>query len=265
MSQQRHRSDARILDARTLDADFPALIPWLRPGLRVLDVGCGTGAITEGMANLVGPSGTVVGVDRDAQHIAWASSRATSCPWMRFEVGDVRTLDLVERFDLVAVARTLQWVAQDELALALSRLAMALVPGGRLIALDYNHAEHRWMPSPPAELPWFVERFCAWRQANDWHTDVLSAVPALCDAAGLTRPRVDAADDVVRRGGAGFTAMSRIWPRVIETLGPQMAGEGFLGEVDRQRALDVIGRWCDDDLMEQTMAARVLTTTRQTE
>ena len=73
------------------------------------------------------------------------------------------------------------------------------------------------------------------------------------------------ADNVVRRGGAGFTAMSRIWPRVIETLGPQMAGEGFLGEADRQRALDVIGRWCDDDLMEQTMAARVLTTTRQTE
>jgi SAM-dependent methyltransferase len=262
---QLHTSDTRILDARTLDTAFPALIPWLRPGLRVLDVGCGTGAITEGMATLVGPSGTVVGVDRDAQHIARASSRATSRPWMRFEVGDVRTLDLVEPFDVVAVARTLQWVAEDELALALSRLAMALVPGGRLIALDYNHAEHRWMPSPPPELPWFVERFCAWRQANDWHSDVLSAVPALCDAARLTRPRVDAADDVVRRGGAGFTAMSRIWPRVIETLGPKMAAERFLDEAERQRALDVISRWCDDDLMEQTMAARVLTTTRQTE
>ena len=265
MSQQRHTSDPRILDTRTLDADFPALIPRLRPGLRVLDVGCGTGALTEGMANLVGPSGTVVGVDRDAQHIAHASSRAPRLHWMRFEVGDARTLDLVEKFDLVAVARTLQWVAQGELALVVSRLALALVPGGSLVALDYNHADHRWTPSPPAELPWFVERFCAWRRASDWHPDVLSVVPDLCEAAGLTRARVDGTDEVVRRGDARFAAMSRLWPRVIETIGPTMAGEGFLGEADRQRALDVIGRWCDDDLMEQTMAARVLTATRQTE
>jgi hypothetical protein len=69
----------------------------------------------------------------------------------------------------------------------------------------------------------------------------------------------------VRRGDAGFAAMSRIWPRVIETIGPKMAGDGFLGQADRQRALEVISRWCDDDLMQQTMAARVLTTTRQTE
>jgi hypothetical protein len=52
---------------------------------------------------------------------------------------------------------------------------------------------------------------------------------------------------------------------VIETLGPKMAAERFLDEAERQRALDVVSRWCDDDLMEQTMAARVLTTTRQTE
>ena len=149
--------------------------------------------------------------------------------------------------------------------MVLSRLALALVPGGSLIALDYNHADHGWTPSPPPELPWFVERFCAWRQASDWHPDVLSVVPALCDAAGLTRARVDRTDEVVRRGDARFTAMSRIWPRVIETIGPKMVGEGFLHEADRQRALDVIGRWCDDDLMEQTMVARVLTTTRQTE
>ena len=265
MTQQRHKSDARILDARTLDADFPALVPWLRPGLRVLDVGCGTGAITEGMAHRVGPSGRVVGIDHDAQHIDWASTRGPAMPWLQFQVGDILELPFHAEFDVVAVARTLQWVARDQLGVALAALARALVCGGQFVALDYNHAGHRWTPSPPPELPGFVERFRAWREANAWDSDVLSVVTVLCGEAGLGSPHLTNADVVIRRGDAGFAVMSRIWPRVIETLGPRIAGDGFLAEADCQRALDVTARWCDDKLMEQTMAARVLTTTRQTE
>jgi len=262
---QRHISDARILDARTLDADFPALVPWLQPGLRVLDVGCGTGAITEGIAHRVGPSGRVVGIDHDAQHIDWALARASHTSWLRFEVGDILELPFQAEFDVVAVARTLQWVARGRLGVALAALARALVRGGRVVALDYNHAGHRWTPSPPPELPSFVERFRAWREANAWDSDVLPVAAVLCGGAGLGSPRLENSDAVVGRGDAGFAVMSRIWPRVIETLGPRMVGDGFLTEADCRRAQDVIGPWCDDELMEQTMAARVLTTTRQTE
>lgn len=117
--------------------------------MRVLDVGCGTGAITEGIAERVGPEGLVVGLDRDAGHVAKASGRRPSMPWLRFEVGGVLTLERVAQFDVVAVARTLQWIETDALPGALSRLAMALVPGGQMIALDYNHRAHRWQPDPP--------------------------------------------------------------------------------------------------------------------
>jgi ubiquinone/menaquinone biosynthesis C-methylase UbiE len=62
---QAHRSDPRILGRRTLERHHRALAAILRPGLSVLDVGCGTGAITAGIARAVAPAGRVVGMDRD--------------------------------------------------------------------------------------------------------------------------------------------------------------------------------------------------------
>jgi hypothetical protein len=77
--------------------------------------------------------------------------------------------------------------------------------------------------------------------------------------------QVDGADALIRRGDGGFEVMSRIWPRVIETIGPRMMADGYLSEAARDSALAVTSRWCDDELVEQTMAARVMTATRQTE
>jgi len=265
VSHQPHTSDTRILDARTLEADFPALRPWLSPGIRVLDVGCGTGAITVGIARRVGPSGHVVGIDREDEQIARAMGRTEDTSWLHFAVGDVLDLPFVAEFDVVAIARTLQWIAQDELSAALSRLSRALAPGGRLVALDYNHTGHRWTPRPPPELPGFVERFSAWRRAHAWHSDVLSVCPSLCAGAGMIDVSLDEADHVIRRGDDGFAATSCLWSRVIEKLGARMAAEGFLSDAERDNALAVSSRWCDEQLLEQTMAARVMMATRQTE
>lgn len=49
--------------------------PWVRPGMQVLDVGCGAGFNTEGLARLVGPSGRVVAVDLQARMLAMTARR----------------------------------------------------------------------------------------------------------------------------------------------------------------------------------------------
>src|SRR5258708_14182017 len=72
MSQQSHRSDPRILNRRTLQRDHPYLARVLRTGMNVLDVGCGTGAITADIAKAVGPDGMAVGIDRDGPNLAIA-------------------------------------------------------------------------------------------------------------------------------------------------------------------------------------------------
>src|SRR6516225_7371369 len=46
------------------------------PGMRVLDIGCGAGDVAFLAAELVGPSGQVVGIDRSADALALARSRA---------------------------------------------------------------------------------------------------------------------------------------------------------------------------------------------
>lgn len=60
----------------------------LARGMSVLDVGCGTGAITKGIAEAVGPNGTVVGVDRDQGLIARARAHCHLLSNLRFEEGE---------------------------------------------------------------------------------------------------------------------------------------------------------------------------------
>ncbi len=64
MSAKSHRSDPRVLSRPTLERDHRSLAKLLQPGMSVLDVGCGTGAIIAGIAQAVGPSGRVVGMDK---------------------------------------------------------------------------------------------------------------------------------------------------------------------------------------------------------
>jgi ubiquinone/menaquinone biosynthesis C-methylase UbiE len=47
----------------------------IEPGMRVLDIGCGVGDVAMLAAELVGPKGSVVGLDRDATSVAWATRR----------------------------------------------------------------------------------------------------------------------------------------------------------------------------------------------
>src|SRR5215472_4096585 len=63
----------------------------IRPGMRVLDLGCGPGDSTFSAADLVGPDGSVVGVDRSAEALARARLRAgqRGLTQVRFVEGDI--------------------------------------------------------------------------------------------------------------------------------------------------------------------------------
>lgn len=258
---QQHTSDPRILNARTVEQDFRPAFERLRPGLRVLDIGCGTGAITAGIARHVGPGGRVLGVDRDATLLAVAREAASDMPWLEFRHGDLFELTRAREFDLVVTARTLQWVDRDRLQDAASRLAAAAVPGGRVVVLDYNHHQHSWVPEPPAEFRLFFAAFLAWRDAHRWDNDVTALLPGLLTAAGVRDIASTNTTQHVVRGDSAFDSAARIWPRVIETIGPTIATAGFISEQDRQGAADLAADWFARRLHSQTMAARTITGT----
>ena len=93
----------------------------------VLDVGCGTGRITEALLELV-PSGRVLAIDQSAETVALARERLGG----RAEVWrqDVLDLDLAQPADAIISTATLHWVPDHDRLWP--RLARALRPGGLL-------------------------------------------------------------------------------------------------------------------------------------
>ncbi|MCI0538925.1 MAG: methyltransferase domain-containing protein [Verrucomicrobiales bacterium] len=88
---------------RTAQSHAAFVLPKLRPGLRLLDCGCGPGSITLGLARLVSPA-EVVGLDRENSQVEKARKDATNqgVSNVRFEVGSVYELPFAEgSFDVV--------------------------------------------------------------------------------------------------------------------------------------------------------------------
>src|SRR5436190_3807484 len=120
---QSHQSDPRVLNRRTLERDHRRLAEVLLPGMTVLDVGCGTGAITAGIARAVGPEGQAVGIDRDAALLAIARQEFQAVGNLRFENGDALSLPFENGFDVVTASRALQWISRPDLAIRQMRRA----------------------------------------------------------------------------------------------------------------------------------------------
>lgn len=97
------------------------------PDASVLDVGCGSGRVTERLLALV-PQGRVLAVDASPEMVALARRRLG--PGVRVWCGDALALTLDEPVDVVFSTATLHWVRDHERLWPV--LARALRPGGRL-------------------------------------------------------------------------------------------------------------------------------------
>ncbi len=112
----------------------------LKPGLRVIEIGCGPGAAAREVAERVGPHGHVLAVDRSAKSIALLTrSAADLIAANRLTARQVTAEELEldpgeERYHIAFAVRVGAFDGREPRAgaLALERLGRALVPGGRL-------------------------------------------------------------------------------------------------------------------------------------
>jgi SAM-dependent methyltransferase len=254
MSSQRHQSDPTVLDRRTLQRDHRVLAGLIRPGMAVLDVGCGTGAITRGIAQAVGPAGTVVGVDRDRGLLDRGRAANAALSQLQFIEQDATDLQFHRQFDIVTAARLLQWVA--DVTAALRGMARAAKPGGTLVILDYNHALNQWDPAPPAEFAEFYRGFLSWRGSSGWDNEMANHCPQLLEQIGMDDIRVEIQDVTVVAGGDDFDEQTMLWLEVIDRLGTSLQTAGVCDPHLLAAARRSYAGWRETQLKRQVLSMR---------
>jgi ubiquinone/menaquinone biosynthesis C-methylase UbiE len=108
------------------------------PGMRVLDIGSGAGDVALIAADMVGPTGEVVGIDRNGAALSLARARATTVGFahVAFREGDINELAPEEKFDAVVGRLVLMYMPDP--AATLRVLARHLRPGGIIAFGEYN-------------------------------------------------------------------------------------------------------------------------------
>lgn len=146
--QRASRSAAHARRTAARNAAF--LLPHLRPGMRLLDAGCGVGSITIGLAERVAP-GEVIGVDIDAGTIEAARARAKEhgVTNVRFEQADATALPFGDATFDAAFTHALLQHLPEPLA-AVREIARVLKPGGVAGLADADYDGSVIAPSTPA-------------------------------------------------------------------------------------------------------------------
>jgi SAM-dependent methyltransferase len=241
----------QILNTRSLRTAYRRLADILRPGIAVLDVGCGTGAMTRGMAEAVAPEGRVLGVDVNVRFIDEARRTHGDIAGLSFAVCDAQRLPFREHFDVVTAARMLQWLANP--LETLRSMVAALKPGGRMAVLDYNHEKIVWQPPPPQSMQTFYGVFLRWRAEAGMDNAIGDHLRGLFADLKLGDIRETPQHETTRRTDPDFDTRIGLWADVAASRGHQMVADGIISEAQRAIAEAEYRTWMRDSAESQTL------------
>jgi ubiquinone/menaquinone biosynthesis C-methylase UbiE len=235
---------------RRADADLDFLLPYLRPGIRVVDLGCGPGSLTCDMAALVAPA-PVVGIDITDSAITMARSlaRERGLSNLAFEVGDAQSTGLPsESVDLVVSSGMLSYVKAPERAIA--EAFRLLAPGGVFGAREMAK-QGDWYSGPHAEVRYlFLRVMIAGMIERGGDPYLGSRLKRLLTEIGFARVE-------------GYPSYSQTLSpkRLLSTvqaqldnpdISPLLAAEGIVTDAQRTEILRKFQIWADD---EESVAA----------
>lgn len=115
----------------------------VRPGERVLDIGCGRGAALVPLAHAAGPSGTVLGIDLAPRMVELTAADVRDLPQAEVRLGDATAPQLPpQSYDVVASCLVLFFLADP--AAAVQAWTDLLVHGGRMGVTTFGPQDARW-------------------------------------------------------------------------------------------------------------------------
>jgi ubiquinone/menaquinone biosynthesis C-methylase UbiE len=230
-----------VLDRRTLERDNMNLLPLLKKGMAVMDVGCGSGAITKGIAERVGPNGKVVGVDASNELISLARKNFSTIRNLSFQQADILRFETNQRFDLITAARTMQWMNEPKRALV--KMKSLLKKGGCISILDYNHEKIEWKPACPPGMLHFYNAFLKWRSDARMDNQIADHLKTFFTEIGLKNIRETDESESSYNEDDDFLETAGIWKKVAETRGHQLVKDGYVKEDERLAAIKEYDAW----------------------
>lgn len=226
---------------RTAEACAGFLLPRLRPDMLLLDLGCGPGTITAGLARRVG---RVVGLDASAEMVDAARNHAAESEIdnATFEVGSAYDLPWPDdSFDVVYAHQVHQHLSQPVQALQEAR--RVLRPGG-IVALrdsDYETMVH----APVAEeIVRWRELYHQVHRANGGEPDAGRHLLSWVTEAGFVEPEVTT-DSVTHATAEARAFWGQMWAvRVIDSdFARHAVDHGLSTRAELQEISDAFRRW----------------------
>lgn len=229
---------------RTAEVDAAFLLPYLRPGMRLLDVGCGPGSITAGLARAVAP-GETVGIDVVAEVVGQARAANAGQTNLRFEEGSVYALAYGDAsFDACYAHQVLQHLTRP--VDAAREMRRVLKPGGVVAVRDADYATMTAYPRTPEVERWLA-LYHAVAARNEAEADAGRRLPGWLEDAGFREVAVGATTVLFRERAAvenwGLSWADRV---THSALASQAVEYGLATPADLEAIADGWRRWTQE-------------------
>ncbi len=241
-----HESVVQSHARRRAEVEAWFLLPQLRPGMRLLDAGCGPGTVSAGLARAVAP-GEVVGLDAAPAVLEHARAHVDeeSVDNASFVVGDIYKLDEPdESFDVVYANQLLQHLTDP--VRALREMRRVLKPGGLLAVRDADYQTMCPAPKFPEFNDWNeLYHEVAYRNAAE--PDAGRELPGWVRAAGFAE--LELHPNVVALDGEEARIWGRTWSQRIlySSVADQAVEYGIAEASDLQRISEGWTSWAESE------------------
>lgn len=247
--ERERKAATKIYDNRSLEVDYRTLRPLLREGMTVLDIGCGTGAISKDIAKIVGPKGKVIGIDNTEKFIESGRQTYRAIENLELIHKDLFEFEPREKFDLIVAARVLQWLTTPKEALR--KMKNWLQPNGQISILDYNHENLEWEPNPPPSMQTVYDLFLKWRADAGINNKIADDLADMMKEVGLIDIEVINSNEYYDRSRKDFIPKVGIWSKVADLK--QLVEEGYISTELKLRAIEDYDQWVETEAISMTM------------
>ena len=212
-----------------------------RPGERILDLGCGTGALS---AEIAKRGAEILGVDQSEEMIAQAKKKF---PGLHFEAHDARQLRFHSEFDAVFSNAVLHWIPEAEKVIA--GVAQALKSGGRFVAEFGGKGNIRKL------VYGFHRSFAALKMrepegVSPWFYPSIAEYAALLEKHGLELRQASLFDrpTILEDGERGLENWIRVFRQTFLEKMSEHDAQRWIEEVERQCRSELFrdGTWVLD-------------------